>query len=273
MPTPISEDAPHNVFISWSSKRSALLAEALFEWLPSVVQAARPWMSSENIESGQRWRSELNQQLQTLKIGILCLTPENLEAPWVVFEAGVLSRVVDEKSRLIPYRFDLPKIDSGPLADFQGVSADPDDRETTWKLVKSINSAMPSRVADAALRKCFERSWSDLEKKLREIPPKAPKAEAASIPPVNPEDKLEQILDRLRLMGRDLEETRERLSPRPELPSVGFVSAMPTNREALEAMYDVGLRPLDQMELDAAYLKKYGQPVSQVRKTKSPFRR
>jgi len=43
-----------NVFISWSGERSGLVAAALHDWLPMVVQTADPWMSSEGIEKGTR---------------------------------------------------------------------------------------------------------------------------------------------------------------------------------------------------------------------------
>jgi hypothetical protein len=39
-----------NVFISWSGERSKLIAEAFYEWLPMVIQSAKPWMSGVSIE-------------------------------------------------------------------------------------------------------------------------------------------------------------------------------------------------------------------------------
>ena len=37
----------HNVFISWSGERSKWVAEAMREWLPIVLQAARPSCKTE----------------------------------------------------------------------------------------------------------------------------------------------------------------------------------------------------------------------------------
>jgi hypothetical protein len=89
-----------NVFISWSGDRSKWIAEALREWLPLVVQAAKPWMSSKDIDKGARGLQEISEKLERAKIGIVCLTPENLNVPWVLFEAGALSKTIDDETRL-----------------------------------------------------------------------------------------------------------------------------------------------------------------------------
>jgi hypothetical protein len=86
-----------NVFISWSGPASLAVAKALKEWLPTVIQAAEPWVSDVDIASGARWSPEVSKQLEAAKFGIICLTPGNMDAPWVLFEAGAISRVVGWK--------------------------------------------------------------------------------------------------------------------------------------------------------------------------------
>jgi hypothetical protein len=34
----------HNIFISWSKDQGKAAPTALHEWLPDVIQAAKPWM-------------------------------------------------------------------------------------------------------------------------------------------------------------------------------------------------------------------------------------
>src|SRR6267154_4034636 len=94
----------YNVFISWSGKRSLGVAKKLRNWPPTVVQAARPWMSDTDIEKGTRGLNEIANALNGIKVGIVCLTPENLNEPWLLFEAGALSKTITEdKSRLCTY--------------------------------------------------------------------------------------------------------------------------------------------------------------------------
>lgn len=91
-----------SVFISWSGRRSQKLAQALHDWLPQVVQKVTPWMSSEDISAGARWANLIAGQLETTGFGIVCLTRENLIAPWVHFEAGAIAKSVGAAS-LVPY--------------------------------------------------------------------------------------------------------------------------------------------------------------------------
>lgn len=90
----------YNVFISWSGPRSKSAAEILKRWLPIVVHTANPWMSATDIDKGTRWSEEVAAALDTMKAGIICLTPENLSAEWLLFEAGALSKTRDPRTRV-----------------------------------------------------------------------------------------------------------------------------------------------------------------------------
>ena len=108
-----------NVFISWSGDVSKEVATALRDWIPNVLQYVKPWLSNHDIPSGTRWPQQLGSQLQDLKTGILCLTPDNVAAPWILFEAGSLSKALDD-SLVCPYLFGLePTAVEWPLAQFQ----------------------------------------------------------------------------------------------------------------------------------------------------------
>src|SRR5438046_1749635 len=86
-----------NVFISWSGKRSKQLALLLRKWLPNVLQTVQVWMSDADIDAGMRGINEISNQLKQARIGILCVTPENQTAPWLLFEAGAISNQVSDK--------------------------------------------------------------------------------------------------------------------------------------------------------------------------------
>src|SRR5208337_5095668 len=127
------------VFLSWSGDRSRAVAQALREWLPYVIQAVSPWLSTVHVQVGARWSNELAFQLEEARIGIICLTPENLSAPWILYEAGALSRAL-KPAWVCPYLFGFSPAElTGPWAQFQAVIA---NRDGTLALVNSINKTL-----------------------------------------------------------------------------------------------------------------------------------
>src|SRR5664279_2432056 len=95
------------VFISWSGDASQRVAKALRDWLPQVINAIEPFMSSEDIEKGTRGLAAIASELEATSCGIICLTPKNFQKPWVNFEAGAISRSVGT-SHVIPFLHGLP---------------------------------------------------------------------------------------------------------------------------------------------------------------------
>src|ERR1700731_1178627 len=130
-----------NVFISWSGERSRWVAKALHGWLPILIQAARPWMSAENIDPGSRGLAEVSSKLDGIKVGIVCLTPENLSAPWILYESGALSKTIDAKTKLCTYLLGglTPSNVKNPLGMFQATYP---DLEGTLRMVRTINEAV-----------------------------------------------------------------------------------------------------------------------------------
>ncbi|MGL6401348.1 toll/interleukin-1 receptor domain-containing protein [Aeromonas hydrophila] len=104
------------VFLSWSGERSRLVATLLDEWLRCVLQAIRPWISTKDIDRGALWFNEIQDQLQDTTTGIICLTQENKERPWILFEAGALAKGLST-SRVCTLLVDLKPSDiKDPLA-------------------------------------------------------------------------------------------------------------------------------------------------------------
>lgn len=165
----------YNVFISWSGDRSKRVAAALHDWLPMVVQTAEPWMSEEDIEKGSRGLDDVGKALAAMGVGIICLTPENLDKPWILFEAGSLSKALGDKTRVCPFLFgDLrPENVKPPLGMFQATRAVRDD---TRKLVATVNRVLGGPLGDDKLDTVFERMWPELEKRLEAVPKAGPAA-------------------------------------------------------------------------------------------------
>lgn len=186
------------VFISWSGGRSKKVAEALREWLPNVIQSLDPWMSSEDIEKGARWYVDIVSELESSYYGIICLTSDNIESPWIHFEAGALSKSM-EKSRVCPYLFHIdPSIIKGPLVLFQAAKSTKDD---TKKLLHSINQALAENaLSTEKLDKTFERWWPDLNAKLEEIS----KMKDMPIPMRSEVEMIGEILEIVRSLSRSV---------------------------------------------------------------------
>lgn len=157
-----------DIFVSWSGEPSRELAGAVRDWLQAVLQYTRPWLSDQDIESGKRWSLEIGKVLERTNFGILCLTQANSQAPWVLFEAGALSKSVEE-GRLVPVLFDMGLKDlTGPLSQFQAIQF---DKSTVKDLLTSINSVAPEtvRVTPNVLDRSFDMAWPDLRKRVDEI--------------------------------------------------------------------------------------------------------
>jgi hypothetical protein len=181
----------YNVFISWSGARSRYAASALRDWIPKVVQAVEPFMSETDVEKGSRGLHAISTALEAVKLGISCLTPENVEAPWILYEAGALTKTIDDETRLWTYLLGGLRAEDvkPPLGMFQWTKA---EKEETRKLVRAINRAVSKKlIPDARLDEIFDSLWPELESKLRQLPPGDGGVEARR----PPEEMIAEILE------------------------------------------------------------------------------
>lgn len=155
------------VFISWSGDISLKVAQQLREWLPCVINSIEPYVSSEDIDKGARWSTDIATELEDSTFGILCVTKDNLEAPWLSFEAGALSKTM-EKSFVTPFLFDIKRSEvKGPILQFQSTIFDKDDIK---KMVKTLNKACGDLgIPETRLDKSFDVWYPTLEKGLNEL--------------------------------------------------------------------------------------------------------
>lgn len=155
------------VFISWSGNKSHKVGLVFRDWLPSVIQSIIPYVSSEDIDKGARWSTDIAAELADSTFGILCVTKENLEAPWLSFEAGALSKTMD-KSFVSPFLFDIKRSEvDGPILQFQSTIFQKDDIK---KLVKTLNKACGEvSITDSRLDKAFEVWYPTLEEELNKL--------------------------------------------------------------------------------------------------------
>lgn len=155
------------VFISWSGNISLKVALVFRDWLPSVIQSIEPYVSSEDIDKGARWSTDIAKELENSTFGILCVTKENLEAPWLSFEAGALSKTM-EKAFVTPFLFDIKRSEvQGPILQFQSTIFEKDDIK---KMVKTLNKACgDAGITENRLDTSFEVWYPRLENSLNEL--------------------------------------------------------------------------------------------------------
>lgn len=182
------------VFISWSGVRSKMLAKELAEWLPQVLQAVRPYYSPDDVNKGSRWETEIAKSLDASQMGLLCVTPENMGAPWLLFEAGALSKNLG-KSKVVPILFGVKPTDlKGPLTQFQWARFEEDEIR---RVVSTINDELEEhKRPESALGIAFDKWWPDLRQGVQAA---LEQSRAQPAPVHRPErELLEEILERVR---------------------------------------------------------------------------
>lgn len=217
------------VFLTWSGTKSKQLSQALREWLPQVIQNLDPWMSDSDLDKGSRWVSEISGQLEQAQMGIICLTPENVENPWINFEAGALSKQL-ERSRVCPYLLGLSHSDlTFPLAQFNAAIA---DSHETLKMLQSMNKMMGEYgLPEQTLNSSFTMWWPEFETRINQIT-----KDDATVPKPKrtTQDMLEEILNAVREESRWHADVMKALKAvaGPRHADSSFWSCLPTYLES-----------------------------------------
>lgn len=182
------------VFISWSGKRSRAVAELLNDWTKCVLQATRPWLSTRDIDRGALWFSEIHDQLKDTSVGIVCLTQDNRNRPWILFEAGALAKGLSS-NRVCTFLIDLKPSDlEDPLAQFNHTLP---ERSSVWELIRTLNNCLDTNALDERiLTQVFETYWQQFETRFGSILKTHPASENSE--PRPKEDILAEILDNTR---------------------------------------------------------------------------
>lgn len=183
------------VFISWSGSRSRAAAESLRSWLPKVIQAVQPFMSSGDILAGSRGERVIASELAETDFGIVCVTAENQREPWINFEAGALAKL--PQGHVVPIGIDLAPADiERPLGQFQARTI---SREDLREVVVSLNAACNPSISIEILDETFDRWWPDLEQGLQ-FARALPQA-AKPILERSEDSKLDEVLETVRALA------------------------------------------------------------------------
>lgn len=229
------------VFISWSGPRSKAIAEALSSWLSQTIQLVEPWISTD-IDKGKRWGHEVTSRLQTSPVGVICVVPENVSNPWLLFEAGAISNTPD--SHVCTFLVGIKATDVPlPLSQFQATIF---SREEVKKLLETVNDRLGQSGArpltQSTLDAVFDNNWPRLETAISTIeaqaaPAQKPRRDAAEL--------LDEALQILRVIERRLPEQSQGLTLSDlglGLPDPGDPLVAPPIRRGLALPSDPGAR-------------------------------
>lgn len=209
------------VFISWSGDLSLQIALIFRDWIPSVVQSIEPYVSSEDIDKGARWSTDIAKELENSTFGILCVTKSNLEAPWLSFEAGALSKTM-EKSFVTPFLFDIKRSEvQGPILQFQSTIF---QKEDIRRMMKTLNNACgESGISEKQLDKAFEVWYPSLEESLNKL--------KTDIEPVNDNKKGKKEIQSSEILEEILELSRnnQKLLKSPDLNLINLIEEIKKN--------------------------------------------
>jgi hypothetical protein len=204
-----------------------------------VINAIKPWLSATDIDKGSRWSTDVASRLEQSKLGIICLTSGNLHSDWILFEAGALSKTL-QNTYVCPLLFELQPADvKGPLAQFQATRAIKDEIQ---KLLQTINSVLGDQsLSEIHLNEAFDVWWPKLEAQFRELPD-----EEQHEDPARPEREiLEEILALVRNQARNVVATASVLKSEPRMadeakPSKPAFDASPAKAKSAEGDGDSG---------------------------------
>lgn len=153
------------IFISWSGNQSRNIAENIKKFIKNVIQATEPFISTE-INKGTQWFNEIANHLANSEFGIICLTKENLSAPWILFESGALFKGM-EKTKICTVLFGVNQDDvKDPLAFFNGTRF---SEEQVLKLIETINNSLTQPLSPEHLRDSFNKHYNKFRKDVEKI--------------------------------------------------------------------------------------------------------
>jgi len=155
-----------DIFLSWSGSISQKVAIATKVFLRQIFPTTAPFLSSEDLKKGGQWSTDLFEKLCKSQQGIICLTKDNYEEPWLLFEAGALSKTTDKPKVWTLLLDDLSPehLQGSPLSQFQHTQANKHDIE---KLVIEINEILPTgKRNESELKQAFEASWTTFQSEI-----------------------------------------------------------------------------------------------------------
>lgn len=184
------------VFLSWSKDPSKQVAQLFARWLPRVIQECSDPFISTDTTKGDPWFETITSAMEGAKVGIVFITAENSEEPWLNFESGALITQFG-KTRLCPVLVNMKEGDySGPLKNLQLTELG--DRDDVYALLQTINRVCENTLNEDVLKSTFDLNWGFLAAELAVMLKGVAPAKAKR----GIDDKVDELLETVRELVR-----------------------------------------------------------------------
>ena len=159
----------NKIFISWSGKNSKEIAKGIKSVFENKIftDELTCFVSDIDISSGADWWNKIKEELNSSKLGIICITKENINAPWIYFEAGAM---ITHNIPVIPLLINCntKTIADTPLKGNQCV--DFHDQQKFIKMILDINKRLNLlQLKDAQLEPIAKESYIYLRDTLSSV--------------------------------------------------------------------------------------------------------
>jgi hypothetical protein len=156
-------------FLSWSGTLSGEIASYIKTDIldPLFEDFIEPFISSE-IGVGNLFAPEILERLKKSDFGIVCITAENIEKPWVSFECGGLVNNGKKDNLyviLVDISVDMLKRLNQPLSEFQAVHL---DKDGIVNLIRKISTSV-LQVENSCYENRIHERWDKHEKEFTDI--------------------------------------------------------------------------------------------------------
>ncbi len=158
------------IFISWSGDRTKAFAKKLKEVLENDIFSDHDlecFVSSEDIGTGTEWYKKLKSALRSCQIGIVCISKDNINAPWLNFEAGAMIH----KKAMIPLLLNCSSdiLKDTPLHGQQAVAFHQQDE--FLKMIRFIDETMGFGINNLKrpTAKAHQKLTSDLDAIFKDL--------------------------------------------------------------------------------------------------------
>lgn len=191
------------VFISHDT-RDAEIAEAFSKLLASVSAGVlKSFRSSDRkgnqgIEYGIEWYPAIMQKLEAASDVVCLLTPNSINRPWLLYEAGVAKGKLETPVHGLALGIPLATASSGPFAQFQNCD---DEEESLTRLVMQLVARIPNAEPDRDIVKGQVQTFNS---RVASIQSSESETQDAEIDESGSSDALAKMFEEIKVMYQDL---------------------------------------------------------------------